>query len=61
MEKGYTFTIEQAARLLRVSRSTAYAAAATGWLAPGVRVIRVGHRMLVPRVDLEALLGPIAA
>jgi excisionase family DNA binding protein len=54
-----TVTIEQAANLLGVSRSSAYEAAHSGQLTAGVRVITVGHRMLVPRIDLERLLGPI--
>jgi excisionase family DNA binding protein len=56
-----TVTIEQAASLLGVSRSAAYDAAKSGELTAGVRVIRVGHRMLVPRIDIERLLGPVAA
>jgi excisionase family DNA binding protein len=60
MEQVHTLTIEQAARLLGVSRSAAYEVARSGELTAGVRVIRVGHRMLVPRIDIEQLLGPVA-
>lgn len=51
-----TFTIPEAADLLGVSRNSAYAEAQTGELA-GVPVIRVGRRLVVPRVPLEAVLG----
>lgn len=61
MERSLTLTIEEAAAILGVSRSTAYEAARSGELTAGVRVIRVGHRMLVPRVDIERVLGPLAA
>ena len=51
-----TFTIEEAAELLGISRNSAYAAARSGELA-GVPVIRVGRRMIVPASPLRALLG----
>lgn len=53
-------TVEQAAVILQISRTTAYQRArqflATGG-ADGLPVIRVGRLMRVPRVQLEALLG----
>ena len=53
-----TCTVTAAARLLGVSRSTAFRAAQSGHLAPGVRVHRVGHRLVVPTADLVTALGP---
>jgi excisionase family DNA binding protein len=60
MEGTLTLTIEEAASLLGVSRSTAYEAAKTGQLTAGVRVIKVGQRMLAPRIDVERIFGPIS-
>lgn len=51
-----TLTIPQAAALLGISRNHAYEEARGGELA-GVPVIRIGRRLLVPRVPLERLLG----
>lgn len=47
-----TVTVEEAARLLGVGRGTAYEAARRG----DIPVIRVGKRMIVPRVALDRLL-----
>lgn len=58
MEK-LVFSVNEASRLLGVSRSAAYAAAKSGHLATGIRVLRVGSRMVVPRIDLESVLGPL--
>jgi excisionase family DNA binding protein len=46
-------TIEEAGRLLRISRQSAYQAARAGELP----TIRIGRRLLVPRARLLALLG----
>ena len=51
-----TITIEDAARLLGVSRNTAYSTARGGELA-GVPVLKVGRRLLVPRTPLLRALG----
>lgn len=51
-----TLTVDEAAALLGVSRSVAYAEARRGTLA-GAPVLRVGRRLLVPRVALERALG----
>ena len=51
-----TLTIAEVARLLGVSRNTAYEAARSGSIA-GVPVIQVGRRLLVPRKPLLELLG----
>jgi len=46
------FTIPEAAKLLRISRGSAYEAAKRG----EIPTIRIGHRLLVPRSQLEKLL-----
>ncbi len=48
-----TMSVEQAGRLLGISRRSAYRAVAGGHLP----VIRLGRRMLVPTHKLYALLG----
>lgn len=52
-----TLTIEEAAKALRISRSSAYEAARSGELP----TIRIGKRLLVPVVALERLLAGNAA
>ena len=47
-----TITIEEAARLLGISRGSAYTAARTGQLP----TIRVGKRLIVPVRSLEKML-----
>jgi len=46
-------TVAEAARRLRVGRNSAYEAARRGELP----VVRIGRRLLVPRLALERLLG----
>ena len=48
-----TYTVEEAAQLLGVSRGVGYEAARRGELP----TIRLGRRLLVPKVGLERLLG----
>ncbi len=48
-----TVTVEEAGRLLGVSRGSAYEAASTGELP----TIRIGRRLLVPVARLRAMLG----
>jgi excisionase family DNA binding protein len=48
-----TFTVEEAAALLGISKSTAYEAAHRGELP----VLRFGRRLVVTRTTIEALLG----
>ena len=50
-------TVEEAGRLLGIGRNTAYEAARRGELP----TIRMGRRLLVPRVALENLLENTAA
>jgi excisionase family DNA binding protein len=49
-----TVTVEEAARLLGISRQSAYQAARAGEL-PGV--IRIGRRLLVSRAQIDRMLG----
>jgi excisionase family DNA binding protein len=48
-----TCSIEEAAKLLGIGRSTAYAAARDGSLP----TLRISHRLLVPTAKLAAMLG----
>ncbi len=48
-----TYTIEEAAEILGVGRSAAYQAARCG----DIPTIRIGRRLLVPKVALEQLLN----
>jgi excisionase family DNA binding protein len=48
-----TYRIEEAAKLLGIGRNTAYEAAKTGQLP----TVRIGKRLLVPKVALEKLLS----
>jgi excisionase family DNA binding protein len=48
-----TVTVEQAGRLLGISRGAAYRAAACGQ----IPTIRLGRRLLVPTARLHQLLG----
>ena len=48
-----TLTVEEVAAVLRIGRSTAYAAARSG----EIPAVRVGHRLLVPRAALERWLA----
>ena len=45
-------TIEEAAKVLRIGRATAYEAARRG----EIPVVRIGRRLLVPRIALDHLL-----
>ena len=48
-----TFTVEETAEILGLSRDLAYAAANNG----GLPVLRIGRRFVVPRIGLERLLA----
>ena len=52
MMERQTVTVEEAARILGISRSTAYLAVHRGELP----VLRVGRRLLVSRIALERML-----
>jgi excisionase family DNA binding protein len=47
------YTIEEARRILRIGRNTAYEAARSG----AIPTIRIGRRIIVPGIALERLLG----
>ena len=51
--KRLTYTIEEAARVLGIGRSSAYQAARTG----EIPVVRIGRRLLVPVGALESMLA----
>ncbi len=59
-EHGEILTVEEAASVLRISRASAYEAARR-WRAtqrvPGLPVIQMGRRLLVPRTALEEMLA----
>ncbi len=46
-------TITEAAKILRISRNSAYAAVKTG----DIPAIKIGRRLLVPHAALDRLLG----
>ena len=50
-----TVTVEEAAQVLGISRSTAYEAVRRGELP----VIRIGRRYVVPRLALERMLSQV--
>jgi excisionase family DNA binding protein len=53
MSERRTYTVEEAAQLLGVSRGVAYESARRGELP----AIRLGRRLVIPRQRLEDLLG----
>jgi excisionase family DNA binding protein len=53
LQKRHTCSVEEAAALLQIGRSTAYAAARDGTLP----TVRLCHRILVPTAKLLELLG----
>ncbi len=48
-----TLTVEEAARILGISRGVAYEGVRTG----EIPSIKIGRRILIPRARLEELLG----
>ena len=56
MMESPVLTVEEAGRLLRLSRGSAHEAARTGQLP----TIRIGRRLLVPRAKLMEMLGESA-
>ena len=51
--ESLTFTVEETAQLLRISRNTAYNLVREGRLP----VVRLGRRLLVPKKGLDNLLA----
>jgi excisionase family DNA binding protein len=52
-DQPLTYTVEEVARLLRIGRNQGYDAARAGELP----TIRIGKRILVPRLALEQMLA----
>jgi excisionase family DNA binding protein len=52
-----TFTVDEAAALLGLSRNLAYAGVASG----EIPSVKIGRRILVPRLALERLLASAAS
>jgi excisionase family DNA binding protein len=50
---AHVITVEEAAKLLRISRGSAYEAVRTG----EIPTVRFGRRILVPRARLLQMLG----
>lgn len=50
--QAQTMSVEDAAKILGISRGSAYAAVNAG----EIPALRIGHRLLIPRQALEALL-----
>ncbi len=48
-----TYTVEEAAKLLRIGRNQGYEAVASG----AIPSVRIGKRILVPRAALETMLS----
>jgi excisionase family DNA binding protein len=53
MEQKLTYTVEQAAEALGISRPTAYEAIGTG----EIPHIRIGRRILIPKSALDKMLA----
>ncbi len=52
-----TLSVEEAARLLGISRTLAFDAIRQHGELAGVRVVRIGRRILIPRAALERVLA----
>jgi len=57
VDQKLTFTVEEARKLLGLSRGLAYEACRAGWLP----CLRVGRRLLISRKALECLLEQAGA
>lgn len=55
--ESLTLTVSEAARVLGISRTTAYECVRTGQL----RAVRLGRRLVVPRIAITELLAPQAS
>jgi len=51
--EAITYTVEEAAKLLGVGRNSAYEAVKAGQ----IPTVRIGKRILVPKIALEKLLN----
>ncbi len=54
MDQKMTYSIEEVANIIGISRGLAYQMARTGQ----IPVVRFGRRMLVPKTALEKILNP---
>lgn len=54
--KAAVYTVEEIAKILRVSRNTAYEAVRRG----EIPTVKIGRRLLVPRTAFESLLAASA-
>ncbi len=52
MSEQHVLTVEEAAKILRISRNSAYEAVKRG----DIPSVRIGRRVLVPRTSLEKML-----
>ena len=57
MEEKIVYTVEEAAKLLRVSRATAYEGIKTN----SIPHIKIGRRVLVPKISLDKMLESAGA
>jgi excisionase family DNA binding protein len=57
LDQPLTYTVEEAAKLLRIGRNQGYDAAKSGELP----TVKIGKRILVPRIALENLLKEAAS
>ena len=60
LKKEFTVSVAEAAEVLGVSLSTAYAQAANGSIGD-VRVLKIGRRLRVPTADLLRAVGDEAS
>ncbi len=50
-----TYTVEEAGHILGLSRNSSYKAATAGQ----IPTIRIGNRLLVPKIAIDRLLGAV--
>ena len=48
-----TYSVEEVAEILGISRNSAYAAVSNGEL----KSVRIGRRIIIPKTEVDALLG----
>lgn len=53
IDSAVVLTVEEAAKILKISRGSAYEACRQGT----IPTLRIGRRLLVPRARLEAMLA----
>jgi excisionase family DNA binding protein len=55
-DQRLTYDVEEAGKLLGIGRNQAYEAARSGVIG-GVRVVRIGRRMLIPKAPFDRMLA----